>query len=634
MDILDIILAKSLTPQGQINTYASRAQKAVNDSNTVLDNAREAVENIDTITQQTQDNNDLALETLERAEEALSKAEQSSVDAETIAAIDTKAEEAKQAAQEAITDLDIVEETTSAAKIKKTRVRKKGIQSAYETVKNYTATGMNDDGSMTQKAITTELNKLNTKINNLPSGGSGGISNLGAENEGSIVIVDEDGSIKPSSIKEADVILTQIMTGTYYSENDDIVGLEIDYANKTFGRLQAATNLNAGDDFDKFIMYGGRKRCVVDAAGNIVRFLTSEDTAETVANQRIMVYQPAFYYLRVPLSTTKTANGIKINKEHLYLSDKKYAGFMLHPIFRDKNGNALRYILLPAFEGSAYNTSTNTFVYDDAQNIDFNINSLVSIINAKPISGVSQDFTYDNAKKMATNNGEGWNLTNLKFESMNQMLMMVEYGTTNIQSAFNQGLTQGPSVNNINLAFNTGSTLSLLNKSGQAASSTTLRNGATTSYSEAGKCSITYRGMENPFGNAWRIIGDLAVINQEFINEEKKLSFKVASTNGWINAFGYDAENNWVYLPIETATTANSNLPVGDYVYQKNETDVEYMGLMGGFSVSGANSGIFYYGFDIKKEDAPSRHISARVMYIPTSGSATDNNNYALWFNS
>lgn len=634
MDILDIILAKSLTPQGQINTYASRAQKAVNDSNTVLDNAREAVENIDAITQQTQDNNDLALETLERAEEALSKAEQSSVDAETIAAIDTKAEEAKQAAQEAITDFDVIEENTSTAKIKKTRVRKKGIQSAYETVKNYTATGMNDDGSMTQKAITTELNKLNTKINNLPSGGSGGISNLGAENEGSIVIVDEDGSIKPSSIKEADVILTQIMTGTYYSENDDIVGLEIDYANKTFGRLQAATNLNAGDDFDKFIMYGGRKRCIVDAAGNIVRFLTSEDTAETVANQRIMVYQPAFYYLRVPLSTSKTANGIKINKEHLYLSDKKYAGFMLHPIFRDKNGNALRYILLPAFEGSAYNTSTNTFVYDDAQNIDFNINSLVSIINAKPISGVSQDFTYNNAKKMATNNGEGWNLTNLKFESMNQMLMMVEYGTTNIQSAFNQGLTQGPSVNNINLAFNTGSTLSLLNKSGQAASSTTLRNGTTTSYSGAGKCSITYRGMENPFGNTWRIIGDLAVINQEFINEENKLSFKVASTNGWINAFGYDVENNWAYLPIETATTANSNLPVGDYVYQKSETDVEYMGLMGGFSVSGANSGIFYYGLDIKKENAPSRHISARVMYIPTSNSATDNNNYALWFNS
>lgn len=44
---------------------------------------------------------------------------------------------------------------------------------------------------------------------------------------------------------------------------DDIVGIQVDYKNKTFKRLAGAANLTKGSDFDKFTMFGGRKRCNV-----------------------------------------------------------------------------------------------------------------------------------------------------------------------------------------------------------------------------------------------------------------------------------------------------------------------------------------------------------------------------------
>ena len=51
---------------------------------------------------------------------------------------------------------------------------------------------------------------------------------------------------------------------------DSIVGIQVDYKNKTFKRLAGAANLTKGSDFDKFTMFGGRKRCNVADDGSIV----------------------------------------------------------------------------------------------------------------------------------------------------------------------------------------------------------------------------------------------------------------------------------------------------------------------------------------------------------------------------
>lgn len=619
MDILDVILAKSLTPQGQIDSYAAKARKAVND-------AKKIVDDIEAITEQTNLNNENSEIALENAQAAAAEYQEIADD------IDAKIDSI-----EKVEEVVIEDDNTSSYKGKKAKVKKNGILNSFNIFKNYFSTGSNEDGSMTQKAITNALNsqkaELENKIKNIQpsSGGSGNISgNISATDEGSIVSIDENGNIKPSSITEADVILTQIVTGTY--KNDNIVGLELDYTNKSYTRLQAAQNLTAGADFDKFTFYGGRKRCVVDANGNIQYFLTGNEDAETLANKRIMVYQPSFYYLRVPLSVSKINNGFKINKEHLYLSSTKYAGFTLHPLFRDENGNALRYVLLPAFESGTYRVSSETYELGDSQDVNLENDCLVSIINAKPISGLSQNFTVAAAKRMCENNGQGWKMTNLAFESANQMLMMVEYGSPNLQTAFNLGITQLSSAAEINFSCNTGSTLALVNNSGQALSSISIRNNKTNTYTAAGQCAISYRGMENPYGNMWRFIDDVTVVNNILTYKNEPIDFKIANTENWINAFGYDKTHDWVYLPIETSAGASSNFPVGDYYYPPLDQNTVYAGIVGGYSNSSTYSGIFYCSFNIEKDTFHYRHDTARVMFIPTPNTLIDNHNYNSWY--
>ena len=638
MDLLDILIAKNQSFTGETAKLTKQAQAAMAKANEVaakIDEASEALAAAQEAQTAAETANTRAQEIaaeLEDMKEEVTSAASEVVDEK----LETAVTELQTSIDEAVTEVTIEDDNTSTYKGKKAKIRKKGILNAFNIFKNYVSTGSNEDGSMTQKAITTALNnqktELENKIKNIePSGGgSSNISgNISAEDEGSIVTIDENGNIAPSSITEADVILTQIVSGTY--KNDNIIGLELDYVNRTYSRLQAAQGLTAGSDFDKFTLYGGRKRCVVDVNGNIEYFLTGEEDAATLANKRIMVYQPAFYYLRVPLSVTNTGNGFKINKEHLYLSAQKYAGFTLHPLFRDENGEALRYVLIPAFESGTYRVNSNSYELEDTQDVDLTNDCLVSIINTKPISGVTQNFTATAAKHMCENNGIGWKMTNLKFESANQMLMMVEYGNPNLQNAFNAGITQLSSVANTNYSCNTGSTLALVNTSGQALSSISVRENKTNTYTATGQCAISYRGMENPYGNMWRFIDDVIVTNNIMTYAGEIIDFKLPANENWINAFGYDKNHDWVYLPIEVSSNASNNFPIGDYYYPPLVETTIYTGIAGGYSTSGTNSGIFYYAFNINEDTFHYQHDTARVMYIPIPNSATDNNNYNLW---
>lgn len=648
MDILDIIIAKKKSFTGETEKLTRQAQEAmakanevaakIDDAQAALDAAAEAQQAAEAANARSEEVAAQFDEISENLDEAVRNAASEVVDEKiqsATSAIASDAAEAKNTAAEAVTSVDVIDANTSAAKIKRTRVRKKGVEQAYDTMKNYTSTGQNEDGSMTQKAITNALEnqktELTTQINNIVinGGGSENISgNISPEDSGSIVAVDDNGNITSSTITEEDIILTQIIAGTY--QNDNIIGLEIDYANKTFKRLQGAKNKTAGNDFNSYTMLGGRKRCIVNEDGSIVRFLTTMDTIENIEDKRIMVYQPLCYFMRIPLSTVTTANGIKINKEQIYLSDTKYAGFELHPIFKDKDGNEVKYVLLPAYESGTLRAN-GEFVKDDQQNITFSTDKLVSIVNTKPISGYTQNFTYDVAEQMAENNGEGWQLTDLRFESLHQMLMSIEYGSMNLQNTFDLGLSRVNISGEVNISSISGSTHSLLNESGRAENTTNITNGITNVYNEEGKCAISYRGLENPYGNIWRFIGGVEVENRILSCNGEEINFKLPTVPGWISAFGYDENHKWVFLPIECE--GSSTLPVGDYSHLTNSSTVN-SGLAGGLINSQDNCGPFYYGFNVAKANYHYRSDSARIMHIPTAGSTIELNNYRAWINS
>ena len=623
MNLLDILIAKKKSFTGETESLVRRANAAMAQANTVAEKLEQAGE------------------VLEAANSALSSAEAANEYAqEVISDLDNMKTDVASAAaatvnsiieENTITSAVIENANTSTAKIKQVKFTKNGTTQTYDVEKNYTATGLNEDGGMTQRAITNALaaqkSELENRINNIPtSGGSGNISgNLDPEDEGKLVTIDENGHLIASSILEDDIIKLQLDASGLV--DDSIVGLEIDYLNKTFTRLQGAEKLMAGNSFNKYSMYGGRKRCIVDESGNIIKFLTPEDTIESVENERIMVYQPPVYYCRKILSTSNISQGIKITKEQIFISEKARKGYTLHPIFKDENNNDVKFVLLPAYESGTLRAN-GEIEKNDAQNIDFENDKLISTVNVKPISGVNQDFTITAAKQLAENNGSGWYLTDLRFESLQQILMIIEFGALNMQNAFNKGITNLSSNYNGNKGCTTGSTHSLLNTTGQA-SETTSRMDSTYTYNTEGNCSISYRGVENPYGNMWRFIDKLNCNYHSITYNNVAFNFSLPNESNWINCFGYDPFFDWAFLPIEASNGANSSLPVGDYIYSGSPAKAT-VGLAGGFNTSAENAGLFYYAFD-NDYNGHYRSVSGRVMFIPTANSLTETTNYNLW---
>lgn len=422
-------------------------------------------------------------------------------------------------------------------------------------------------------------------------------------------------------------------------ETEDVLGITMDYKNKTCTRIAGAKNLTAGADFDKFSMYGGRKRCNVSDGGTINAYYGDEGYTEDGSNGQVMVYQPKFYYLVCPLEYDRqeTGYGYHLRKANYYISETQRAGFKLHPAFYDKNGNEVDYILMSAYEGCIYDTSANAYLKNDEQVMDASEDKFSSIAGARPATGVSQNLTRPNIEQMAKNRGEGWHSFGIKTASMEQLLMIVEMGMMNLQTAIGQGVVNIPwttgSDTTSSYAGATGSTASLGNSTGRATETTTYEGGVATKNTADGKTSICYRGVENFWGNIWKFayginfyceVGKpfLGYVCKDFNYAESKrtdnyenIGFALPSENGYVSAMGYSTNYDWLFLPSEVK--GNSSLPVGDYYYQNNTWDGYRIALLGGYWNGGSAVGGFDWALD-GGVGSRSRIIGGRLVYVPT----------------
>ena len=292
---------------------------------------------------------------------------------------------------------------------------------------------------------------------------------------------------------------------------------------------------------------------------------------------------------------------------------------------------------MSAYEGCIYDTSANAYLKNDEQVMDASKDKFSSIAGARPASGVSQNLTRPNIEQMAKNRGEGWHSFGIKTASMEQLLMIVEMGMMNLQTAIGQGVVNLPwttgSDTTSSYAGATGSTASLGNSTGRATETTTYEGGVATKNTADGKTSICYRGVENFWGNIWKFayginfyceVGKpfLGYVCKDFNYAESKrtdnyenIGFALPSENGYVSAMGYSTNYDWLFLPSEVK--GNSSLPVGDYYYQNNTWDGYRIALLGGSWSNGSNAGGFYwylaYGGGYRY-----RNIGGRLVYVPT----------------
>lgn len=503
-----------------------------------------------------------------------------------------------------------------------------------------------NSASSVKTSLSNVISTANTAKSNLDASvatANNVLQSLSAENASAASNIDE---LKSENFNSQEILSGVADIRAYLGITaDDIVGIQVDYKNKTFKRLAGAANLTKGSDFDKFTMFGGRKRCNVADDGSIVAWYGDADYKEDGSMGQVMVYQPKFYYLVCPVEydPIDTGIGYHLRKANYYVSEKPRAGFRLHPAFYDASGNEIDYFLTSAYEGSIYDASASAYLLNDEQVMNTGEDKFSSIAGARPASGSSQNLTRPNIEAMAQNRGTNWHGDLIKQVSAEQMLMIIEMGMMNLQTAIAQGVVSLPwttgSDTTSSYAAATGSTASLGNGTGRAEKTTTYEGGVAKEYTVDGKTSVCWRGKENFWGNIWKFVyginiwgngkmgGGQPYICSDFSFAESKNSgnyepagFTVTNANGYISAMGYSTACDWLFIASECL--GNSSLPVGDYTYITVNLNGYRIARLGGSWNYGGGAGGFYW-YLVNGVGARNRNIGGRLVYIPTRDSAT-----------
>ena len=517
--------------------------------------------------------------------------EQKSTIDKTVADVNNHATTQKQAINSAVSDVNGYAES-----------QKQVINDIVADVQS-TGNKANNDINAVLPSVQTQVSEIKTKIENLPD------------------------------VPKVYTDLAEIKSYIGYTDSD-IYGVEIDMTNKTFKRLSGAIGKNGGTDFDNINAYK-RRRCILTNEGKVVAYYGEPGYTETGAllqqvskgsdtftvgtKVQVMVEQPKFYYKVVPLTLEPIANGkgYHMRKGRYYISDYPKAGFKVHPAFV-RNGVERDKIYLSAYEGSIYDKSANAYLLNDEQVADFSTDMLSSIANAKPCSGLTQNLTRANARLLARNRGNGWEQQTIQTISLTQLLFLIEYAKFNMQDVLGMGATQKTDDGSTNMSEKTGSTTSLGNASGAVTNSNSIQI-------------VSYRGEENLYGNIWKFIDGINVMangihaayvaDHDFNDKQSTgsyadVGFTLAKTTGYISAFGYSQEFDWLFLTSET--TGNSSVPVGDYFYQTHEAtgDGGWRNVRFGVSWNdGPAAGGFCWDV-IYTLASQSRRLSGRLVYV------------------
>lgn len=610
MDIIDIMLARAMTPQGQTETYVSIANSAAAKAEKAKEDAETAIAAVETAADEIAAAQEAAADLLEAAQDALETAQSAQINLPE--AYSTTGQN---------TDGYMTQKATTDALAQKADTSSLNIYVTTTTM-NTALAGKADTSALAAKADKTYVDQQIAAIPSSSGSGSSGGGNVNGsittDDAGHLVVVDENGNLIASLVTDEAVIEALLRAGTYVAQ--DAVGLDIDYANRAFTRTQEAIGKNMGNDFNAYTMYGGRVKCNVADDGTINAFYGDNNYTEDGSNGQVMIYQPKFYYKRIIRVAEELTKGKVVRHETLIISATEQPGFKLAPIF---NGN-LDYILLPAYDGAVVDSK------------------LTSIAGVKPINNVTRDA----AEAYANARGEGWHIMNLAAESANQMLEMVEFGTMNGQNSIEQGITYIPEGSNGQCMFITGSTASLGNGTGHAESTTMDVDGVTSTVNVNGQRAICYRGMENPWGNLWSMIGGVNISGDSLKNGGEvfvckdfnysgenygNIGFQLPSIRGWVNAMGYGNEEfDWVYLPAECSQSANSLLPVGDYLWTVGNLNGNMILATGGSFGFKEECGPFYYAADRALVDSARNNYGAKLLFVPTKN-ATYTANIAKW---
>lgn len=254
-------------------------------------------------------------------------------------------------------------------------------------------------------------------------------------------------------------------------------------------------------------------------------------------------------------------------------------------------------------------TGAGGYVINDTQVADFTVTTgdkLSSIANVKPCSGLTQNLTIGNSRILANNRGTGWGLWNGLQVYAVQKLLFIEYASFNSQTVIGQGV-----VNKASGAGNeseiTGATSFLGNASGRQAGTD-------------GLTSVSYRGIENMWGNIWSWVDGINIqadnklwinpTNQTFTSDSFVAPYELQGTLWNVNGYISNILKKNVGL-FATASSGSSSTRISDFYFQSIGNRVARLGSSW---IDGAAAGFACWYLD-NSSAARNRDVGARLSF-------------------
>ncbi len=323
------------------------------------------------------------------------------------------------------------------------------------------------------------------------------------------------------------------------------------------------------------------KRCVLNTDGSVRYYLHADNSNYKVdgtiavldgTDGNVMVQVPKFYYKYAYV----TQGGGVVHSHSISLTPE--VGYTVHDAFV-RGGVEVAYRYYPAYLG--YSSG----------------GKLLSRSGVYPT--VSQ--TRAQFRTLARANGAGWEQIDFLLYEAISLLMVIEYGTMNIQSALGQGrtaLTGGTWVGGSLIGIN-----GLSNSLGNGTGNVTYAGGADDAAADSSF--MSYRGCENFFGNVWKFadgincqgnMAKLIYLNQNpatyaddvFTGDYVSIGVTTANASGYVRTLGNTRKG---FIPVSVSGGSSS---VGSTDYYYTSSTVNTLALVGGDADDGLAAGPLY----------------------------------------
>lgn len=354
------------------------------------------------------------------------------------------------------------------------------------------------------------------------------------------------------------------------------------------------------------------RRCVMNSDGTVNYYLSETDsTLREDGSSANLDGSDGMVMVEIPKFWVKFEyNG---DLYTYYVSPVSRDGYEVHPAFV-VGDTEHDYIYYSAYDACVYDDSEDTYIsgnnQDDATDlVDLSDDHLASVSDVYPMVGLQRS----EFRTLASNYGDGnWHQPDFWMVQAIQLLYLVEYGSFDAQDKIGRG--------NVDRDYESSSSDQDDSPHVVAGLSDSYGNKTASVDDETGDPFISYRGIENFWGNCWNWVDGFNIDDRQgYVTTDHTVFDDDTSTDydsigDSMPSADDDPIRNWqdvdfAFLPSDVGGDASTSAYVTDHFWTDSGWRVA---RIGGLAGSGSRAGAWCWGLNDSASNR-SRYVGARV---------------------